>query len=110
MPTPIANTGKRSDARLVKQQPPKKAKAKQQDLPTLEKRDIPEIEKAAEDYKDARDERMELSKTEAEKKALLIGVMRKNNRTDYSYNGLPVTLSSVDNVKVKSEKEESEDE
>lgn len=89
---------------------PRPKPLKQQDLPTMENRDIPEIEAAADAYVQARDERCALSKIESEKKALLIGILKKHQRSFYSYNGLQVTLSSVDNVKVKTEKTNEEDE
>ncbi len=83
--------------------------AKQQDLPTMESRDLPEIEQAADRYRKIRDERCVMSKKESEAKSALIQVMVNKGRSFYSYNGLVVTLTNVENVKVKA-KEEDDDE
>src|SRR5262245_53088685 len=80
----------------------------QEELPGMERRDLPEIEQAAERYRKVRDERCALSKKESEAKASLIAVMMKAGRSFYSYNGLTVELSNVENVKVKSSKDEDD--
>ncbi|MGH8529335.1 MAG: hypothetical protein ACRETN_05760 [Nevskiales bacterium] len=82
-----------------------KAKPKQEDLPGMESRDLPEIEQAAERYRQVRDERAALSKLEGERKAKLIQTMISNGRSFYSYNGLIVELSQKENVRVKSKEE-----
>src|SRR5262245_37844224 len=74
----------------------------------MERRELPEIEQAADRYRKIRDERCALSKKESEAKSALIQVMMKANRTFYSYNGLTVELSNVENVKVKSSKDEDD--
>lgn len=85
-----------------------KKKAAQEELPGMEARDVPEIEQAADRYRQIRDERCALSKEEAEAKAALIQVMKNKGRQFYSYNGLNVQLSNQENVRVKS-KDEDED-
>jgi hypothetical protein len=84
-------------------------KSKQETLPGMERRDVPEIEQAAENYRKIRDERCELSKRESEAKSALIQVMKNKGRTYYSYNGLNVQLSNQENVKVKSKDEDDEE-
>jgi len=84
-------------------------KAKQDELPGMERRDVPEIEQAADSYRQIRDERCALSKRESEAKAALIQVMKNKGRAYYSYNGLIVQLSNQENVKVKA-KDEDDDE
>lgn len=81
----------------------------QEQLPGMERRDLPEIEQAADRYRKVRDERCALSKREAEAKSALIQVMLKAGRSFYSYNGLTVELSNVENVKVKSNKDEDDE-
>jgi hypothetical protein len=83
---------------------------KQVDLPGMEDRSLTEIEEAAENYREIRNERCALSKREADAKATLIAVMGKNKRSFYAYNGMKIEVSSVDNVKVKTAKDEGDDE
>ena len=84
-------------------------KASQEALPGMERRDLPEIEQAADRYREVRDERCALSKRESEAKATLIQLMQQKGRSYYSYNGLIIQLSNQANVKVKS-KDEDDDE
>jgi hypothetical protein len=102
-PTLVKGNGKATDK-------PKPARMKQADLPTMENREIPEIEQAADAYREVRDDRCELSKQESTAKARLIEVMKKYKRTLYSYNGLMVDLTTVDNVKVRSDKKNDDEE
>ena len=112
MPEAIAKTvgSKRRAPKTIPAATVKKAKAKQTALPGLENRDIPEIEEAAERYRDIRDDRIAMSRDEAEAKQSLIEVMKKHNRTVYTHNGLSVTLEEIDNVKVKAAKKADEEE
>jgi len=82
----------------------------QEELPGMERRDLPEIEQAADRYRKIRDERCAMSKRESEAKSTLIQVMMNAGRSLYSYNGLTVELSNVENVKVKSNKDDDYDE
>jgi len=79
----------------------KRQRAKQEDLPGMEQRDIEAIVQAAERYRETRDERMRLSKLESEQKQDLIAVMKKHDKSYYTYRGLTVALSEEINVKVK---------
>lgn len=58
---------------------------KQMQIPGTERKEIPDVEKAAEAYREVRDERAELSKREAQKKLELLAVMRANKVTIYRY-------------------------
>jgi hypothetical protein len=85
--------------------------AKQAELPTMEDRSDEVIEQAAESYRRVRNERITLSKREAELYSALIQTMKNQGRDTYSYAGLIVERSSLDKVKVRKEKEdEDEDE
>lgn len=110
MPEAIAKTvGSKKASKTITADAVKKAKAKQTDLPGMENRDIPEIEQAAERYRDVRDDRIALTKDESEAKQALIAVMKKHNRQVYTHNGLSITLEEIDNVKVKSAKKADEE-
>ncbi len=76
-------------------------KAKQEELPGMEARDVPEIEQAAEIYRRIRSERCELSKRESEAKNALIQVMKNLGRSFYNYGGLRVQLKITDRVNVR---------
>jgi hypothetical protein len=111
MPIAEAKTVGSKKPNLVKTKTPqaRTAKPKQVDLPGMEDRDIPEIEEAAERYRDVRDERIALSKDESTAKQSLIAVMKAHKRSVYSRNGMSITLEEIDNVKVKTAKKDDED-
>lgn len=88
---------------------PRAPRPKQAELPTMENRDIAEIEEAADIYIQKRDERCDLSKQESAAKANLIQIMKKHNRDFYSYKGLTVNVLHKDDVKVKSDKGNDEE-
>lgn len=84
------------------------AKAKPQELPGVEgdgvspQKKIPAIEKAADKYTTARDERMALTKKEVETRANLAAVMHENSLTRYVYDDLLVTcVPGKEKIKVK---------
>src|SRR5262245_14454317 len=81
----------------------------QEALPGMERREDPEIEQAADRYREIRDERCALSQREADAKSALIQVMENKKRTYYSYKGLTVQLSNKADVKVKA-KDDDDDE
>jgi hypothetical protein len=58
---------------------------RQMNIPGTERKSVPEVEKAAEAYREVRDERAELSKRERQKKLELLAVMRANKVTKYKY-------------------------
>jgi len=80
----------------------KKSKPKQKQLPTMEDRQIQELQDKAIEYAQVRDERMALSKQEGELKTDLLKLMHKHKKTEYTYNGVTVLLvMEEETVKVK---------
>jgi hypothetical protein len=63
----------------------KRKKPVQLQVPGTERTEVPEIEEAAERYREARDERAEMSKTEARLKLELLSLMRAHKLTLYRY-------------------------
>lgn len=86
---------------------------RQPKLPGMEAVSIPEIDRAAAAYLDARDNRMRLSKEETEKSDKLLEQMKRHHQTTYQYDSCVVTVLSSTKVKVKratdSDEEESEE-
>ncbi len=58
---------------------------KQMQIPGTERKSVPEVEAAAEAYRDVRDERCELSKREKQKKLELLAVMKAHKVKKYKY-------------------------
>ncbi len=87
----------------------RKPKVKQGYLEGMDPPSIKEIDKAADNYVEVRDERMSLSKIEIERKAILRGAMLKHNLKNYEYDGKVVVLDDEPTVKVRKKKEESDD-
>ena len=87
------------------------AKAKQGHLPDMEPPTVKEIDRAADDYRDVRDQRMELTKQETAKQAVLLELMRKHGLTHYEYDDYVVDIvaNSSEKVKVKAKKVEDEE-
>lgn len=81
-----------------------KPRARQKQLPTLERKVDREIAAAAEAYVTERDKRMELSKREKDTKTALIALMRKKGievyRDSEASPPVVITVSSKDSVKV----------
>ena len=75
--------------------------ARQSDLPGMEDAAIKDIEDAALDYVEGRDERMEATKVEVERKEALISLMHKHEKTKYQRR----IGDKVLNVNLKVEKE-----
>lgn len=101
--------------RAAKKKAPGK-RARTPRLPGTEDAAIADIEKAAEDYEDTRDERMALTELEVEKKATLLKAMDKHKKTEYIFNDHKVEVveePGVRTVKVKkigSKKKEEDEE
>ncbi|MDQ3295088.1 MAG: hypothetical protein M3619_00700 [Myxococcota bacterium] len=79
-------------------------KRKQMQIPGTERTEIPDIEVAAEAYREIRDERSELSRGEAQKKAELLALMRVHKTKKYRYhdgNGEELEVIIDDEPKVK---------
>ncbi len=79
-------------------------KPKQGYLPDMAPPNVPAIERAADDYVEARDARMAAMEPEAEAKKLLTALMKKHNLTTYEYDSRVVTLAGEPEVRVKKKK------
>jgi hypothetical protein len=75
-------------------------------LPGMETEVIPELEAAAVDYAGVRDQRMELTKVEVDRKDGLLLLMKSNGLDRYDNNGVHIRLSLAANVKVRVQKGE----
>lgn len=83
---------------------PKKQKnlPKQEQLPGVENAAIKEIEDAAIEYAEGRDERMEATRVEVERKQRLIEAMHKAKKTEYRRGNIDIKLvTEKESVKVK---------
>jgi hypothetical protein len=90
---------------------PKGNREKQEDLPGMEDRLIKDLDAAAFEYAETRDQRMELSKTESELKTKLLGLMKKHGKESYIHDGIEITVVHEEEtvkVKIKQEKEPEE--
>ena len=88
----------------------KKQKVKQGYIdPDMAPAEIPEIDKAADAYVDARDARMNALTEEMDRKAILKGIMVKHGQKEYEYDGKIVTLDGEPDVKVRKKKAPKED-
>jgi hypothetical protein len=80
-------------------------KPKSQALPGLEDHAIKPLEDVAEKYAEIRDQRMELTQSEHELKALALKLMAKYDKTIYRHNGVEITVvPGEDDVKVRVKK------
>jgi hypothetical protein len=70
----------------------KPSKKVQPRLPTMEDSAISELNQAALDYAEGRDERMEMTKREVELKTKLIALMHKHGKTTYVYEEIEIEL------------------
>jgi hypothetical protein len=88
--------GKKAGKAAKGAQKPKKApkakKPRQARLPGTEDNKIQEIESAALDYVEQRDERMELTKKEKAAKDALLAVMHANNKKTYVCGDLDISI------------------
>lgn len=82
--------------------------AKQTFIPGTEPKKIPQIHNAIGRYVEARDERMEFTQKEVEKKATLLKAMKDNKIFDYNVDGheAHVSIDETIKAKIKTEKEE----
>lgn len=72
---------------------------KQLNIPGTERKQVPEVEQAAESYREARDERCEMSRREKQKKLELLAVMKAHKVKRYKYddeNGEEILVSLDD--------------
>lgn len=83
-----------------------KGRLKQQLIPGTEPEVHKDINDAADDYRDVRDQRMQLMKPEALKKATLLAAMQKHKLRRYSYGRVLVEIVPGDEtVRVRTKKE-----
>lgn len=78
-------------------------------LPGMEPKTIATVRRAIEDYVEARDQRMALTKIEVEKKAKLMDAMKKAGITHYSVDGREADLDVEETVKARIAPEEAEE-
>jgi hypothetical protein len=95
-------------------QPRRKGRAQQTQIPGTERTVIRAIEEAAEEYRAARDERMELTKVEVAKRAALLDVMAKHETTLYVFldsenEEITVEIKTKSKVKVRKAGSKSSD-
>jgi len=74
----------------------------------VERKSIMEIERAADEYADVRDERMRFTELETEAQAKLVAAMHKHKLTKYRYDGKTVEVEAKEKVKVKRDKRNEE--
>lgn len=79
----------------------RKQKAEQTELKGMERKRIADIEKAANDYAETRDERMELTEAEVQSQGKLLATMRKHNLTKYRLDDGRVVRVEEGEAKVK---------
>jgi hypothetical protein len=108
----MAVKGKKADA-LPKAPKARKPRAKQEDLPGMEDRKIAELEAAALEYAEGRDERMEMTKREVELQDKLLKLMHKHNKEVYRCGDIEIKIvpkGEKAKVKIHKEKEGSQEE
>jgi hypothetical protein len=76
-------------------------KPRQQHIPGTEPPSVPEIDKAAEEYVEARDLRMGQQKIEITRQDTLLRLMKEHKLMVYEYDGKVVTIKDLEKVKVK---------
>lgn len=91
-------------AKTKKPRPPRQRKPKQTYIPGTEPPCFPEIDGAAENYYEAMQERVKLSKEEDEAKDNLIDKMKAHGLTRCEYDDKVVSITDKSNVKVKRKK------
>jgi len=79
-----------------------------QHLPGMEPKTIPSVHKAIEEYVIARDHRMELTKVEVQKKAILMHEMKQAGLLTYSVDGHEAELEIDEQVKARLHEPEEE--
>ena len=89
----------------TKTKKPKEKRPRQGHLEGMAPPSIEEIDKAAEAYREARDERMELTEEEVVKHQALLDAMHKHELKSYEYDGYTVKVLDTAKVKVKKKKE-----
>ena len=91
---------------MAKTKTPKPKTPKQADLPTMENRELMDLEAAAIEYVENRDARMSALKEEVKLKQKVLDLMKKHKKTTYSHGGITIEVVPVDEkIKVRVEKE-----
>ena len=88
-------------ATKARKKPKRRDRPKQRYLKGMEPRSIPEIDRAADAYRDVRDERMGLTERETELSTALCEAMNKHKLVHYTYDEYVVDLGNTEKVKVK---------
>lgn len=98
----MAVKGKAAEAPKRKKEPPAR-------LPGMGDAAITELNQAALDYAEGRDERMEMTKREVELKTRLIALMHKHSKKTYVYEDIEIEIvPEGEKVKVRIRKEKGE--
>lgn len=85
--------------------PPKAKRKRQRQLPGMESPSIPAIDKAAEAFLEAKEERFTIIKSFADAKLNLVAAMREHKLAVYEFDGYMVKLDESQSVDVKKKKE-----
>src|ERR1700736_5050967 len=86
-------------------------KARQARLPQMEDPAIEELEAAAEEYVDIRDQRMALTPEENRLKTELLGLMKKHGKASYVHDGFDIkVIVEKEKVRVRIHKEAEQEE
>ncbi len=87
------------------------AKPKTQRLPGMEDAKLADLESAAREYAEVRDDRIELNQREADLKAKLLGLMKKHRRETYVCDDVEINVvHEVETVKVRIHKKKADEE
>jgi len=88
------------------------AKAKQEELPGMEDREIIDLVTAARKYVDVRDDRQQLTLKEVELKSELLTLMKRHKKKEYIHDGIEIRVVAEEEtikVRIHKEKEETEE-
>lgn len=84
-------------------------KAKQARLPGVEDPAITELEDAAAEYAEIRDDRIALSQREGDTKATLLALMHKHKKKHYEHGGVSIdVVAEEETVRVRIKKEDDD--
>jgi hypothetical protein len=80
----------------------KSKRAKQENLPGMEQREIRALQNAAHEYAEVRDQRMELTADEVKLKGKLLGLMKENKLEKYKYQDVEIrVVHEEETIKVR---------
>jgi hypothetical protein len=104
-----AGDGEQTEAELLKtpENAKKRGRPRQARLPGTEDAVIEALEALAEEYAEARDERMRVGEIEVELKTKLLDEMKRNDKTKYFHAGVLIeVINSKDKVRVRIKKDD----